>query len=214
MRRLLQCLMLLCLLATPAAAFQKPVTLMADLDGDGDPETVEAYRIEVEGAEDPFDQTGIRVRDTCNGQTLSRKVAGPQDNLATLRLKELDTRGGREIFLDMRSGASGRLGEARVVAWRRGGTSCRRPRALFTYKSERPTSSPTGATREVSFFILRAKALSRRYGGTELVLVEQFLKRGEPGCCGSVRKTTLLRYSRPRDRYVPYRTSVRRGVRG
>jgi hypothetical protein len=213
-RRLILTALLLCLTAAPAAAFLKPVTLMADLDGDSDLEEVEAYRIDVEGAEDRFDQTGIRVKDTCGGQLVSRKIAGPQDNLVFMRLKPLDTRNGSEVFLDMRSGASGRLGEARVVAWRKDVSGCRRARSLFTYKSDRPTRSPSGATREVSFFNLRAKALSTRFRGTELRLVEQFLKRGEPGCCGSIRKTTLWRYSRPKDRYVRYRTSVRRNARG
>ena len=214
MRRLVTSIVFLCLLAAPAAAFVKPVTLRADLDGDNDLEEVEAYRVDVEGAEDRFDQTGIRVKDTCAGQVVSRKVAGPQDNLVTLRLKPLDSRAGREVFLDMRSGAGGRLGEARVVAWRKSSRDCRRARSLFTYKSDRPTASPTGATREVSFFSLRAKALSTRFRGTELRLVEQFLRRGEPGCCGSIRKTTLWRYSRSKDRYVRYRVGVRRNVRG
>jgi len=214
-RRLVPTILLLLLVAAPAVATFKTVTLTADLDGDAGLEKVEAERVKVEGAEARFDQTAIRVSDTCDGQIVSRRVAGPQDTLTLLRLKPLDTRTGREVFVDMRSGASGRLGEARVIAWRkRGGTPCRGPRSLFAYLSSHPTVSPPGATREVSFFSLRAKELSRRFGGTELQLVEQFLKRGEPGCCGSIRKTTLLHYSRPADRYVPYSTSVKRNARG
>jgi hypothetical protein len=209
-RRLPPSILVLLLAAAPAAAFVKPVTLMGDLDGDPDLEKVEAFRVDVPGVEDRFDQTGIRVSDTCGDPSVSRTVAGPQDNLVKLRLKPLDTRRGREIFVDMRSGASGRLGEVRVVAWR---PPCR-PRSLFTYLSDHPTASPRGATREVSFFSVRAKELTRRYGGTELALVEQFLRRGEPSCCGSIRKRTLLRYSRAKDRYVPYKTSVRRNARG
>jgi hypothetical protein len=57
---------------------------------------------------------------------------------------------------------------------------------------------------------LRARALTRRFRGLELVLFEQFLRRGEPSCCGSLRKTTLLRYSRAKDGYVVFRTTVRR----
>ena len=213
MRRLALTAFLLCLTAAPAGAFLRPVTLTGELDGDAGHEKVEATRVEVEGAEDPFDQTAVSVSDTCGGQVVSQRIAGPQDNLVTLRLRELDTRRGREVFLDMRSGASGRLGEARGVAWRRGGPSCRRPRFLLTYLSDRPTPSPRGATREVTFFELRARRLTNRFRGTELVLVEQFLKRGEPHCCGSIRKTTLLRYDRRKDRYVRYRSSVRRNAR-
>ena len=205
--------MLLLLAAAPAAAFLEPVSLTADLDGDGDREQVEAVRVVLEDVEDMFDRTAVRIGDTCAGQVVRRRVAGPQDNLALLRLRPIDPRPGREVFVDLRSGASGRLGEARVVAWRKRG-GCGAARSLFAYGSDRPTSSPPGATDEVSSFALRARALTRRFRGLELVLVEQFLRRGEPGCCGSVRKTTLLRYSRAKDRYVVYRTSVRRDSRG
>ena len=213
MRRLVLTIILAGLAAAPAAAFIKPVTIRGDLDGDRPLEKVEAVRVDLEGVENAFDRTALRVSDSCGGQTVRRRVAGPQDNLSKLRLKPLDTRKGREIFVDMRSGASGRLGEVRVVAWRRGGTPCRRPRALFAYLGDRPTKAPAGTTGEVSFFSVRAKELTGRFGGTELVLVEQFLRRGEPGCCGSIRKTTLLRYARGGDRYVPYRSSVRRNAR-
>ena len=213
MRRLVLTALLACVAAAPAAAFLKPVTLMADLDGDGDEERVEAVRVDLEGVDDMFDRTAIRVSDTCAGQTVTRRIAGPQDNLALLRLKPIDPRRGREVFVDMRSGASGRLGEGRVVAWRKRG-ACSRPRALFTYRSDSPTRPPAGATDEISYFGLRARPLTRRYPGTELVLVEQFLRRGEPSCCGSIRKTTLLRYSRAKDRYVVYRVGVRRDARG
>jgi hypothetical protein len=212
-RRLILTALLLCLTAAPAAGFVKAVTLTADLDGDPGLEKVEAYRVDLPDVEDRFDQTAVRVSDTCDGKVVTRRVAGPQDNLVALRLKPLDSRKGREIFVDMRSGASGRLGEARVVAWRKDG-SCRRASPLLTYKSDRPTTPPSGATREVSFFSLKAKELSRRYRGTELRLVEQFLKHGEPGCCGSIRKTTLLRYKRSKDRYVPFKVTVKKNARG
>jgi hypothetical protein len=212
-RRLVLAIVVLCLAAAPAGAFLRPVTLTADLDGDGDDERVEAVRVDLEGVDDMFDRTAIRVSDSCAGQTVRRRIAGPQDNVALLRLKPIDSRRGREVFVDMRSGASGRLGEGRVVAWRRRGP-CSGPRALFTYRSDRPTRAPAGARDEISFFGLRVRELARRYRGTELVLREQFLRRGEPGCCGSVRKTTLLRYSRAKDRYVVYRVRIRRDARG
>ena len=210
MRSLALTVLLAALAAVPAAAFVEPVTLRADLDGDRPLERVEAVRVDLQDVEDAFDRTAIRVTDRCRGRKVTQRVAGPQDNLATLRLRPIDPRPGREILVDLRSGASGRLGEARVVAWRRGGAGCRRPRSLFAYLSDRPTSSPPGATDEVSFFSVRPRDASRRYAGTELVLTERFLKRGDPACCGSVRKTTLLRYSRARDRYVAYRTTVGR----
>ena len=209
MRRVALSAVLACLAAVPAAAFVRPVTVRGDLDGDRPAETVQAMRVDLEDVEDAFDRTAIRVTDTCRGRRIARRVAGPQDNLATLRLRSVDPRRGKEIVVDLRSGASGRLGEARVVAWRRGGPDCRRPRSLFAYLSDRPTRAPRGTTGEVAFFGVRLRELERRYRGTELVLVERFLKRGDPACCGSVTKTTSLRYSRARDRYVPYRSTVR-----
>ena len=214
MRRLVPTIVLLCLVAAPAAAFVEPVTRFGDLDGDAAREKVQAVRVDVRGVENAFDRTAIQVSDTCRGRSVRRRVAGPQDNLATLRLKNLDARSGAEIIADLRSGASGRLGEARVVAWRRSGVACRTARSLYTYRSERPTSAPAATIGEVSFFSLRPKELTARFRGAELVLVEQFLKKGEPGCCGSVRKRTLLRYSRAKDRYLPYSTSVRRNAAG
>ena len=209
MRRLVLTTLVLSLAAAPAAAFVEPVTLRGDLDGDRALERVDAVRVDLEGVADAFDRTAIRVTDVCRGRRVTRRVAGPQDNLATLRLRTVDPRPGKEILVDLRSGASGRLGEARVVAWRRGGASCRRARSLFAYHSDRPTSSPPGATDEVSFFSVRLRNASRRHAGTEILLGERFLRRGDPACCGSIRKNTLLRYSRARDRYVPYRTTVR-----
>jgi hypothetical protein len=209
-RRLALTALLASLAAAPAAAFVEPVTVRGDLDGDRPLERVEAVRVDLPDVEDPFDRTAIRVTDSCRGRLVARRVAGPQDNLATLRLRPVDPRPGREILADLRSGASGRLGEARVVAWRRGGPDCRRPRSLLRYLSDRPTRSPRGATDEVSFFSVRLREASRRYAGTEIVLTERFLRRGDPACCGSIRKTTLLRYSRARDRYVTYRATVGR----
>ena len=213
MRRLISGIALACLAATPAGAFVRHVSLTADLDGDGDAEQVEVVRVDLEGVEDRFDRSAIRVSDSCEGRTVTRRIAGPQDNVALLRLKPIDPRAGREVFADMRSGASGRLGEGRVVAWRKRG-ACSLPRRLFSYRSDRPTRAPPGTTGEISFFGLRVKELTRRHRGAELVLREQFLRRGEPGCCGSVRKTTLLRYSRAKDRYVSYRVRVSRNARG
>ena len=65
MRRLVPGILLLFLAAAPAGAFVEPVTLMADLDGDAGLEKVEAVRVDVPDAEDQFDQTAIRVSDTC-----------------------------------------------------------------------------------------------------------------------------------------------------
>jgi hypothetical protein len=197
------------LAAAPAGAFNGTVTKHGDLDGDGHDETVRSVRVDLAGVEDMFDQTKVQVQDDCDGGIVKRNVAGPQDNLESLRLRRLDTHKGREIFTSLRSGASARQGEARVVGWRRVvGSNCGRPRKLFRYRSTHPTAAPSGSTGEVSSFNVSLKNRTKRYRGIEVRLAEGFLKKGEPECCPSIKKVSLYRYSRKRDRYVRYAKKV------
>jgi hypothetical protein len=186
----------------PAAAFLGPQQKSADLDGDGTAETVRAVRIPVPGVTDRrFDQTAVEIAASC----ATRRIAGPQDNLALMRLRNADARKGREVFLDLRSGAAGRLGEARVVAWR----GCK-PRQLFRYKSDHHTRTPRGGSGDIAAFGAGYRK-RRRSRVLDVVLKEDFQRRGEPACCGSIHKTTLWRYSASLDRYFHYRTRVRYG---
>ena len=199
------------LATAPAGAFNGPVVKKGDLDGDGQNETVRSVRVDLPGVNDMFDQTKVRVQDDCDGGVVKRNVAGPQDNLEALRLKRVDTRKGREIFTSLRSGAAGRQGEARVVAWRPlKDSDCGKPRRLFRYRSIHPTKAPSGSTGEVSSFNVALKNRTNRYRGVEVRLSEGFLKSGEPECCPTIKKVTLYRYSRKRDRYVRYATKVTR----
>ncbi len=190
-------------LALPAAAYVANPPVKGDLDGDGDSETVRTVRVDVKGVANRFDRTKVEVEDTCEGAPLARRIAGPQDNLANLKLKNVDRRAGREVFADLRSGAAGRVGEARVVAWR----SCA-PRNLFRYLSERPTRRPRGATGDVATFLISVREISRRRPGLEIALDERFLGRSDPPCCGSFSKVTYWRYDADRDRYVRFRSKV------
>ena len=174
--------------------------MRGDLDADGKTETVRAVRVDLPGVKDEFDQTAIEVTDDCG----TKRIAGPQDNLVLLRLKRADTRPGREVFADLRSGAAGRLGEARLVAWRK----CA-PRNLFAYDSDHHTRTPKRGNGDISAFLVKVRNLTRRYRGLEVSLNERFNRPGEPSCCGSISKTTRWRYSRKRDRYVRYRTKIR-----
>jgi hypothetical protein len=192
-RRLLLTAALLLGLAAPALGWLGPAEKRADLDGDGTAETVRAVRVPVEGVTDEhFDQTAVEIAASC----ATRRIAGPQDNLGLMRLRNADGRRGREVFVDLRSGASGRLGEARVVAWR----NCK-PRQLFRYKTDHHTRTPRGGNGDITGF---AAGYRRRRGSSALdvVLKERFLRKGEPECCGSIAKTTVWRYSRSRDRYL------------
>lgn len=211
MRKLLLAVGLAVALSARAFGFTGPVTRQGNLDGDAANETVRSARVDLSGVADEFDQTEVRVSDTCGATPIDRRIAGPQDNLVTLKLRRIDTRRGAEVFVDLRSGAAARLGEARVVAWRhRSGMPCRKPRNLFRYKATNPTRRPRGTTGEVSNFEVKVRERARRYRGKEVVLSEIFLRAGEPLCCGSVKKVTYWRYSRRLDRYLRYKTKVRR----
>jgi hypothetical protein len=209
--RLVLAIGLALVLAAPALGYLGPETRRGDLDGDGQLETVRAVRVHVRGVSKKFDQTAIEVSDTCQGGgTTRRRIAGPQDNLNILRLVRADTHRGSEVFTDLRSGASGRLGEARLVAWRRtSGFPCRAPRYLFKYLSDHHTRTPPGGNGDISAFRVRVRELTSRFRGRELTLDERFTRKGEPLCCGSIEKLTYWRYSRSRDRYVRYRTVVK-----
>src|SRR3954449_4388263 len=112
---------ILLVFAAPAAGWLGTQRKSADLDGDGSPETVQTKRVHVSGVTDKrFDMTAVVLRDTCNGTDTRVRIAGPQDNLVLMRLRDADSRPGREVFVDLRSGAASRLGEARVVALRAG----------------------------------------------------------------------------------------------
>jgi hypothetical protein len=201
LRRILLIVGLSLSVAAPAAAFLGPQQKSADLDGDGVAETVRAVRVPVSGVTDErFDQTAIEISASC----ATRRIAGPQENLALMRLRNADARKGREVFVDLRSGAAGRLGEARVVAWR----GCK-PRQLFAYKSDNHTRTPRGGNGDIAAF---GAGYRTRRGTTvlDVVLSEDFVRKGDPPTFGGIQKLTLWRYSAKRDRYVRIRTRVTR----
>ena len=210
MRRLALGIPLALLLAAPATAFVGPEQRTGDLDGDGDAETVRAARVDLPKIEDQFDQTDIRVADTCGGQAIDQRVAGPQESLALLKLRAADSRRGLEVFSDLRAGAAGRVGEADLVAWRPApGFPCRVPRRLFHYESANPTRAPKGASGGVGSYAVSLRDETKRYRGLELTLDERFLGAKDPACCPMTSKVTRWRYSRGRDRYVRYQTRIR-----
>ena len=201
---------LLVLLPASAGAYIR-VSLSGDMDGD--PRRERVRTVAVTDPEFPdYERTEVRISDECEGRRVDLKVAGPQDNPGRLRLVEADTRPGKEAFIDLRSGASGRVGEARVVAWRAAdGAACPSPRQLFRYT--RPTRRPRGASGYASFGAA-VREVSRRSAGREVVLDEFFTAGRDPSCCPSFRKRTLHRYDSARDRYVRYRSTVTRVRRG
>ena len=198
-------------LAPSASAFYEAISLSRDLDGDGTNETLRTARVQADPSQPPDDEvdgTRIEVVDDCAGRERATPISGVEEAVGFIRAVKADTRPGREAFIDLRSGASGRAGETRVVAWRLGADGCRARRNLFLYRGERPTRRPRGTLEAVGFGLV-IRELEARYRGRELVLQEGFARNGDSFCCPSVVKRSYFRYDRRRDRYVRYATKVR-----
>ena len=196
--------------AAPAAAFDRAITRHADLDGDGDRETVRVRAFRAPDDTGDFDRTQVRVADDCPAGRIDLRIAPIHDDLELMRIKPADTRRGKEVFLVLRDGARSTLGEARVVAWRRvPGQPCRRPRRVFLYDSDRHTATPPGGNGDIAAFFTSLRNVTNRFRGREVAIDERFLAEGDPPSFGSIKKVGYYRYSRKRDRYVRYRARIR-----
>jgi hypothetical protein len=162
-------------------------------------------------AADLFPRRRIEIENTCAGKPLILAVSTVQDTVDRLRIVEADGATARpEIFFDMRSGATGRGGEAAVVRLgdERPG-ACTTVSMLFRY----PTRStlgrvPRGASGHDSWSPV---LLPARVGTSRRIrLTETYVDRNDAFCCPSFKRVTLFRYSRKRDRYVRGRTHVMR----
>ena len=208
MRRLALLIALALVLVAPAYAFVEPITRDTNLDGDPGTERILVRPHRPSDAQTDFERTQVRVRDTCPPGPIDRRIAPIHDNLERLRLRRADQRPGAEIFLVLRDGARGVLGEARLVAWRPNAAACRREKALFVYDSDRHTATPRGGTGDIAFFNARFSEREDRFPGPEIIVDERFLRRGDPPFFGSIRKLTFWRYHLGRDRYVRYDARV------
>jgi hypothetical protein len=201
------------LLAAPAVAFFKPKSVSGNLDSDANIEKVVAEK--VPDATDPSDdtlaQTAVDVIDQCGPTEVHVRVAGPQEALIELKLLTADTQPGKDILADLRSGASGRVGEVDLVSWRPipGGTPCAGPHYLFRYRSAHPTHRPPG-TVAMTDFVVDVKNFTRRFPGNELRLSEGWATRNDALCCPTYEKLSFYRYAKSRDRFIRYHTELKR----
>jgi hypothetical protein len=197
--------------------------LSANLDSDSDLERVVAQEV-CEGtdgslhlpqptcAADQLSRRRVTIEDTCVGEPYTRRASSVQDYVDRLRVTEADgTTERQEVFFDLRSGATGRGGDIRVVHYDQGkGGACPQPRALFRY----PTSStlgpiPRGAAGRDSFSAF-LRDYRRRYPGKEIRLIETYVDRNDAFCCPSFRRVTHFRFSPKGGEYIRYRTRVKR----
>jgi hypothetical protein len=203
-------------LAAPAAGLFKPKSLSGNLDSDANVEKVVAERVPdpVDPADDALAQTAVDVIDNCGGTEIKTRVAGPQEALVALKLVDADTHPGKDVFADLRSGASGRVGEIRLVSWRptSGAPNCAAAHDLFKYRSNHPTHRPAN-TVAMSDFVVAIKDFTRRFRGNELRLSEGWATRTDALCCPTYEKLSFYRYVKARDRFIRYHTELKRNRR-
>ncbi len=201
--------------AVAATAVACPVAIglakRTNLDGDAGRERVRTF---VRSDPSIGRRTFVQISDRCPNGPLARTVSGRNERLQFLKLVNADPIRGKEVFFTIRSGASGRGGESRLVAWRPTGdpSVCRTPQYLFRYSIDNATPRPRGTT-SVAGFDVTLRERESAFVGQEVLLTERFVRPGEAFCCPSVTKRTFYRYEPEIDRYVRYRTSVRRGPR-
>ena len=197
---------LACVLAVPAAESYDKESKKGNLDGDAALEQARAVR--VPSSKGP-DRTAVNVSDSCpSGRKVDERVAGPQGDLNSLSLIRADTLPGREVLAELSSRKAGHVGEVKLVGWRTlDGVTCAKPRTLFKYK--RATDRPSGAA-ALAGFSIALKELKARYGGIEIQLDERFARSGESFSCASIRKWSYFRFNEDKDRYVRYKTRVKR----
>ena len=225
MKRLgrLTAIIVLGLMALGAAASAEVANpIAANLDSDSAPERVVAQELceatdgtisfpQPKCADDQFSRRRIEIDDTCAGAPYRRRLSSIQDDVYRLRVTEADGEASRpEIFFDMRSGATGRGGDVRVVRYDDRPGGCPAPHRLFRYPSSATLGAiPKGAVGRDSF----SPALgdrSKRFRGKEIRLTETYVDKDDAFCCPSFKRVTYFRFSSAADRYVRYATRVRR----
>ena len=162
---------------------------------------------------DQYPQHRIVIADTCNDAPYAVVVSSVQDTVDRLVIANLDGLISRpEVFFDMRSGASGRVGDTRIVRWDDPASAgaCPRVRTLFRYPSRRTRGRiPRGARYRDSYSVHLGE-FTKRYPGKEVRLIETYVDRNDPFCCPSFRRTSYFGYSGGKDAYERYRTRVKR----
>jgi len=214
----------LALLAVPSFAAGEGSTAprVVNLDGDPAPEQVIPQEVctsitsSVAAAActpDQYPQRRIVIEDTCNGAPRALVVSTAQDIVSRLLIANLDGLTPRpEIYFDLRSGASGRVGDTRIIRWDDPAApgTCERVRTLFRYPSRKTRGKvPRGAKYHDNYGV-RVKEFSKHYPGKEVRLTETYLDRNDATCCPSYQRTSYFGYSGGRDAYERYSTRVKR----
>lgn len=218
MRRLSTLVLLLALPAAAALAAPLDSPRSVDLDFDGAKETIFTRCSTFDGKQTPCRvgdfgmQRRIMLRSSCRGRNVDRAISTRNDFVVQLQVRELDAFPGpaqdprKEVFFEMRSGASGGGVDSRVVRYN---GPCRTVRYLWTYPSRLTVGKPprrgfsvssTGTPRLANF--------DRRHEGIEIRLDQFYGGPNDPRCCPVLRRRSYFRYQASVDRYVRYSSRV------
>jgi len=152
----------------------------------------------------------IELEDVCAGKPRVVALSIVQDYAVRLRVTEADGDATRkEVFFDVRSGATGRGGESRLVRMRETGAGCPSAQVLFRYPSRTTLGRlPRGTVGHVSWDA-EARDYTRRFRGKEVRVLETFVDRDDPYCCPTFLRASFFRLADGGDRYRRFRTEVR-----
>ena len=141
------------------------------------------------------------IKDVCGYHATSHWLTGTGFLDERRVLDANSTRDGAELFYILRRGnhRAPDLGTAALVHLvRLAPDTCPVPRFVFLYRAAEPLLPPPPSSRLAGFDVTVVE-LRSRYRGREIRLTETFTRpRGEQ------KRTILLRYSPPADRYVVY----------
>lgn len=204
--------------------FPLAAPLFVDLDDDPEDEVV---RIRETGCfvagelvappcpDDEFPARRIRIEigDFCEGELRTHDVLRRDEGYPILaEVVELDRRTRRpELIIGAADGASGRAGQ--IVVGRLTdveGEPCPRFRRLLSLGPHTPsTRKPSRASYHATGGVRDAN-LRKQYGGQELIVEQPWYTRRDAGCCPTYISRADFRYDREEDRYVRYRSRIRR----
>jgi hypothetical protein len=179
-------------------------TVRANVDGDPALERVAAEKVRKGG----IDYRQVVLHDDCDGLDPGWVLSPRHDIVPVMEVREFDGRSTRpEIYLEARSGASGRAGIARLYAYVTDPagppTSCSLPKKLFEYSTAKPRPRPPEGTWVAGFGVF-VKNYERSSAALEFRVVENLAFDEKPAVTANGSRTSYWRLSS--GKYVRYRT--------
>ncbi|HEV2752264.1 MAG TPA: hypothetical protein VGV36_00370, partial [Solirubrobacteraceae bacterium] len=214
-------------LAAPAASTASPVftppapldePLRADVDRDGVTEEIRFRETSCFGEDGdsapPCPEDGLRegyveLVDECAEGTVRTRLTGTGENVSLARLVDIDGDGDRlELAVELRSGATGRGVDARVLRFAAGEGDCARRKTVFAF----PRQSTRGrAPRGAAF--QTGSMTTGGFGATtksRLRVLSTYVRPSDGQCCPTYARTSIWTYSPSRDRFTRISTRVDR----